>query len=129
MFLWISTIALALTDIYAPYSSVKEDPHIWTVAESAFFWAFKWFIWGLFIVWLIFACQYNYAGEICNPYFSLSKNVNNFNTSLSCRTGIKRLKMFFVFALAYANRGEIWENSRGDQCSYSFINIKQTNIK
>ena len=63
MFLWISTIALALTDIYAPYSSVKEDPHIWTVAESAFFWAFKWFIWGLFIVWLIFACHYGYAGE------------------------------------------------------------------
>ncbi|XP_046851781.1 nose resistant to fluoxetine protein 6-like [Xenia sp. Carnegie-2017] len=66
VFLWISTIALALTDIYAPYSSVKEDPHVWTVSESAFFWAFRWFIWGLFIVWLIFACHYGYAGWIQN---------------------------------------------------------------
>ncbi|XP_046853576.1 nose resistant to fluoxetine protein 6-like isoform X2 [Xenia sp. Carnegie-2017] len=64
--LWMCTIALALTDIYSPYSAIKEDPRIWSTAERAFFWAFKWFIWGLFIVWLIFACQYNYAGWVKN---------------------------------------------------------------
>ena len=61
--MWISAIALALTDVYAPYSAVKEDPHVWTTGESALFWSLKWSIWGLCIVWLIFACHYSYAGE------------------------------------------------------------------
>ena len=42
--MWISAIALALTDIYAPYSAVKEDPHVWTTGERALFWSLKWSI-------------------------------------------------------------------------------------
>lgn len=61
--MWIFTIALALTDIYVPYSSIKDNPHDWSTGERTLFWALRWPIWGFFIVWVIFACQYNYAGE------------------------------------------------------------------
>ena len=64
--LWIAAIALALTDVYAPYSSIKEDPHVWTKGERALFGGLKWSIWGLCIVWLIVACHYNYAGLVKN---------------------------------------------------------------
>ncbi|CAB3977094.1 nose resistant to fluoxetine 6-like [Paramuricea clavata] len=64
--MWISAIALALTVVYAPYSAIKEDPHVWTTGERAVFWSLKWSIWGLCIVWLIFACHYNYAGLVKN---------------------------------------------------------------
>jgi hypothetical protein len=62
--MWTVAIALGLTDVFAPYSSIKEDPRVWTTGESALFWSLKWSIWGLCIVWLIVACHYNYAG-IC----------------------------------------------------------------
>ena len=61
--MWISAIALALTDIFAPYSSIKEpDPRVWSTGERATFWSLNRTIWGLCVVWVIFACHYNYAG-------------------------------------------------------------------
>ena len=60
--MWISAVALALTDVYAPYSGIKEDPRVWTRGERTVFWSLRYSIWGLCIVWLIFACHYNYAG-------------------------------------------------------------------
>ena len=61
--MWIPAIALAFAVVYAPHTSLKEDPHTWTTGERAAFWSLKWSIWGLCIVWLIFACHYNYAGR------------------------------------------------------------------
>ena len=60
--MWIVAVTLALTVVYAPYSAIKENPHVWSTGESALFWSVKWPIWGLCIFWLIFACHYNYAG-------------------------------------------------------------------
>ena len=79
--MWISAVALALTDVYAPYSGIKEDPRVWTRGERAVFWSLRYSIWGLCIVWLIFACHYNYAGwwEIGNKYYNdliLQKDLN-----------------------------------------------------
>ena len=62
--MWTFAVALALTDVYAPFSAIKEDPRVWTNAEISAFWSLKWPIWGLCIVWLIIACHYNYAGEL-----------------------------------------------------------------
>lgn len=61
---WICAIALAVTDVYAPYTAVKEHPHVWSKGERASFWGLKYSIWGICIVWLIFACHYNYAGIV-----------------------------------------------------------------
>ena len=95
--LWFTAIALAVTDVYALYSAVKEDPRIWTTGESAVFWSLKWSIWSVCIIWLIFACHYNYAGW-CEIYFfpyisvKLGGKANNFK-------GLFTLAIFQQFLL------------------------------
>ncbi|XP_028406328.1 nose resistant to fluoxetine protein 6-like [Dendronephthya gigantea] len=64
--MWLGATALAVTVVYAPYGTLKEDPRIWTKGENILFGSLKWCIWGLCIIWLIFACHYNYAGLVKN---------------------------------------------------------------
>ncbi|XP_028406319.1 nose resistant to fluoxetine protein 6-like isoform X2 [Dendronephthya gigantea] len=81
--MWLSATALALTVVYAPYSYLKEDPRIWTKGENILFGSLKWSIWGLSIIWLIFACHYNYAGNL----FSCFGGVNVSNSFYRHRRG------------------------------------------
>ncbi|CAB4030993.1 Hypothetical predicted protein [Paramuricea clavata] len=62
--MWILAVCVALVDIYAPYSAVKENPRIWTKGERAVYGSLRWTIWSFSIIWLIFACHYNYAGPV-----------------------------------------------------------------
>ena len=62
--MWILAVCVALADIYAPYSAVKENPRIWTKGERVVYGSLRWTIWSFCIIWLIFACHYNYAGML-----------------------------------------------------------------
>ncbi|XP_028401905.1 nose resistant to fluoxetine protein 6-like [Dendronephthya gigantea] len=62
--LWMLAVCVALADIYAPYSTVKENPRIWSKGENIVYGSLRWTIWSFCISWLIFACHYNYAGPV-----------------------------------------------------------------
>ncbi len=62
--MWILATCVALAVVYAPYNAVKENPRIWTKGEKVVFGSLHWTAWSLCIIWLIFACHYNYAGML-----------------------------------------------------------------
>ena len=66
---WSVTIVLAMLLVYGPHKSILPGAEEWNGAEKVIFGTFRRFLWGLVLVWVVYACHYG-AGGLYVVYFT-----------------------------------------------------------
>ena len=72
MLFWSVAVSTSLAILYAPHNTMKDNPHEWSKGEKVLFGSLRWFLFSLAVGWVIFACEYGYAGRFTfDVYFIL----------------------------------------------------------
>ena len=68
MIFWSVAVSTSLAIVYAPHNTMKDNPHEWSKGEKVVFGSLRWFLFSLAVGWVIFACEYGYAGRFTFVY-------------------------------------------------------------
>ena len=63
MLIWCLAVSTSLAIVYAPHNTMKDNPHEWSKGEKVVFGSLRWFLFSMSVGWVIFACEYGYAGR------------------------------------------------------------------
>ena len=62
MILWMLSIAIGLTLVYAPHEDTLKDGRHWIETENIFYGVFSRAAWGVALAWVVYACHNGLGG-------------------------------------------------------------------